>query len=186
MSQKLSSKFPQTKTSGSRQGKPSSKRQKVSNGAVPSIPTPAKTSSVQPVQLYGEEEAQCLKQFDLTSRFGKQQYHYLDAHGPQASHAKSNSLKARSNVRRLVRTCHEDGAAKKVNIAACEALYSKVTPLKPACPCLSFCMPISGIKLRAHRGDTGVNMFRHLVSWETSKKCQTVLVRRPMHWNVSH
>ncbi|KAK9841079.1 hypothetical protein WJX84_007968, partial [Apatococcus fuscideae] len=70
MSQKLSSKFPQTKTSGSRQGKPSSKRQKVSNGAVPSIPTPAKTSSVQPVQLYGEEEAQCLKQFDLTSRFG--------------------------------------------------------------------------------------------------------------------
>ncbi len=71
MPQKLSSKFPQTKSSGTRQSKPTIKRQKLHNDDSPTIQTPEKITSARPAQTFGEEEELCLKRFDLTSRFGE-------------------------------------------------------------------------------------------------------------------
>ena len=75
MPQRLSTNFPQTKSSGSRQSKPAAKRQKVQSDVVPSISTPSKTSTLRSSQLHEEEDEECLRQFDLTSKFGKLPHH---------------------------------------------------------------------------------------------------------------
>ena len=71
MPQRLSNKFPQTKTSGARHSKPAAKRQKVQDDIVPRIMTLSKTSSLPSTQDCEDEDADCLRQFDLTSRFGE-------------------------------------------------------------------------------------------------------------------
>ena len=71
MPQRLSNKFPQTKNSGSRHSKPTAKRQKVQDDIGPSIMTLSKTSSLSSTQDCEDEDADRLRQFDLSSRFGE-------------------------------------------------------------------------------------------------------------------
>ncbi|KAK9831599.1 hypothetical protein WJX74_001920 [Apatococcus lobatus] len=70
MPQRLSNKFPQTKSSGPRPSKSTSKRQKIQDDVVPSITTPSKTNTLRSSQVHEDEDEECLRQFDLTSKFG--------------------------------------------------------------------------------------------------------------------
>ena len=71
MPQRLTSKYPQTKSGGSRQSKPAAKRQKVQQSDSPNVHTPAKAAPSKPAHIHGEEDENQLKQFDLTSKFGE-------------------------------------------------------------------------------------------------------------------